>query len=43
METKTKSFDAVTESGKWRDASSRKLDSMRVQERLAHLERVRSE
>ena len=39
METKTKAFDAVAESRKWREATSRKLDSMPVEERLAYLEK----
>ena len=42
METKTKAFDAVAESRKWRDTTSRKLDSMSINERLIHLQRVRS-
>ena len=42
METKTKGFDAVAESRKWRDATSRKLDAMSISERLTHLQRVRS-
>ena len=42
METKTKSFDAVAESRKWRDSISRKLDSMSINERLTHLQKVRS-
>jgi hypothetical protein len=42
METKTKSFDAVAESRKWRDSTSRKLDSMSIKERLTHLQKVRS-
>ena len=41
METKTKTFDAVAESRKWREATSRKLDAMSLEERLAHLESVR--
>ena len=41
METKTKAFDAVAESRKWRDTTSRKLDSMSINERLIHLQRVR--
>ena len=43
MAAKTKSFDAVAESRKWREATSRKLDAMSVQERLAHLRNVRSQ
>jgi hypothetical protein len=41
METKTKAFDAVAESRKWREATSRKLDAMTVEERLAYLQSVR--
>ena len=41
METKTKTFDAVAESRKWREATSRKLDAMSLEERLAYLESVR--
>ena len=47
MTTQTKSFDAVAESRKWREATSRKLDAMSRAERLAYLkkvgERVRAE
>lgn len=43
MEPKSKTFDAVAESRKWREATSRKLDAMSVQERLAHLREVRSQ
>jgi hypothetical protein len=47
METKTKTFDAVAESRKWREAASQKLNAMRRAERLAYLknlgERVRAE
>ena len=47
MATQTKSFDAVAESRKWREATSRKLDAMSRAERLAYLkkggERVRAE
>lgn len=47
METKTKTFDAVAESRKWREAASQKLNAMSRPERLAYLknlgERVRSE
>ena len=42
METKKKAFDAVAESRKWREATSRKLDAMSVQERLVYLQSVRS-
>ena len=41
METKNKAFDAVAESRKWREATSRKLDAMSVDERLAYLGSVR--
>jgi len=37
MATKTKSFDAVAESRKWREATSRKLDAMSREQRLAYL------
>ncbi len=47
MTTRTKSFDAVAESRKWREATSRKLDAMSRAERLAYLkaagERARAE
>ena len=47
METKTKTFDAVAESRKWREAASQKLNAMSRVERLAYLknlgERVRAE
>ena len=47
MGTKTKSFDAVDESRKWREATSRKLGAMSQAERLAYLKalggRVRAE
>jgi len=41
METKTKKFDAVAESRKWREASSRELDAMSIEKRLAHLRGVK--
>lgn len=41
MDHKTKTFDAVAESRKWREATSRKLDAMTVEERVAYLESVR--
>jgi len=41
MATKTKKFDAVAESRKWREATSRKLDAMSMEERLAHYEALR--
>ena len=37
METKTKIFDAVAESRKWREATSRKLDGMARSERISYL------
>jgi hypothetical protein len=37
METKTKTFDAVAESRKWREATSLKLDAMTASERIAYL------
>jgi hypothetical protein len=40
METKTKTFDAVEESRKWREATSLKLDSMTASERIAYLRSV---
>ena len=47
METKTKTFDAVAESRKWREAASQKLNAMSRAERLAYLkslgERVHAE
>jgi hypothetical protein len=47
MTTQTKTFDAVAESRKWREATSRKLDAMSRAERLAYLkgvgERIRAE
>jgi hypothetical protein len=47
METKTKTFDAVEESRKWREAASRRLNAMSREERIAHLnalgEKVRAE
>jgi F0F1-type ATP synthase delta subunit len=41
METKTKAFDAVAESRKWREATSRKLNTMSREERLEYLRQVR--
>ena len=41
METKNKVFDALAESRKWREAASRKLDAMSLEERLAYLGSVR--
>jgi hypothetical protein len=47
METKTKTFDAVEESRKWRVATSRRLNAMTREARIAHLnalgEKVRAE
>lgn len=41
MEIKTKTFDAVAESRKWREATSRRLDAMTLEERIAYLRSVR--
>ena len=41
METKTKAFDAVAESCKWRETTSSKLDAMTLEKRLAYLRSVR--
>jgi|688.fasta_scaffold294117_3 hypothetical protein len=41
METKTKPFDAVAESRKWREATSRKLNALSLEERLEYLRQVR--
>ena len=40
METKKKVFDAVAESRKWRETTSRKLDAMPPEQRLAYLHNV---
>jgi hypothetical protein len=40
MESTTKTFDAVAESRKWREATSRKLDAMTPDERVAYLRSV---
>jgi hypothetical protein len=40
MMTKKKTFDAVAESRKWREATSRKLNAMSRTERLAYLKEV---
>ena len=40
MMTKKKTFDAVAESRKWREATSRKLSAMSRSERLAYLKEV---
>jgi hypothetical protein len=40
MESTTKTFDAVSESRKWREATSRKLDAMTPDERVAYLRSV---
>ena len=37
MENKTKTFDAVEESRKWREAASRRLNAMSREERIGHL------
>lgn len=41
METRIKTFDAVAESRKWRETTSRKLNAMSSEERLAYLRQVR--
>jgi hypothetical protein len=47
METKNKTFDAVEESRKWRESTSRRLNAMSRDARIAHLnalgEKVRAE
>ena len=47
MENKTKTFDAVEESRKWREATSCRLNAMSRDARIAHLnalgEKVRAE
>jgi hypothetical protein len=47
MEIKTKTFDALAESRKWRESASLRLNAMSREERLAHLnalgEKVRAE
>ena len=40
METKKKTFDAVAESRKWRETTSRRLDDMPLEQRLAYLHNV---
>jgi hypothetical protein len=40
METKKKVFDAVAESRKWRETTSRRLDAMTTEQRLAYLHGV---
>jgi len=40
MESMTKTFNAVSESRKWREAASRKLDAMTPEERIAFLRSV---
>jgi hypothetical protein len=40
MTTRTKTFDAVAESRKWRETTSRKLDAMSQAERMAYLKKV---
>ena len=37
MEPTTKTFDAVVESRKWREATSRKVDAMSLNEHLDYL------
>lgn len=41
MKTKTKTFDAVIESRKWREESSRKLNAMSAEEQVAYLQAVK--
>jgi hypothetical protein len=41
MAMMTKTFDAVEESRRWREATSRKLDAMSQAEILAHFQEVR--
>ena len=43
MATPPKAFDAVAESRKWREATSRKLDAMTREQRLAHYARLWSQ
>lgn len=47
MNPKTKTFDCVAESRKWREAASARLNAMNAEEELAYLhalgERVRSQ
>jgi hypothetical protein len=40
MEMKKKIFDAVLESRKWRESTSRRLDDMTAEQRLAYLKEV---
>ncbi len=40
MQTKTKTFDAVAESRKWREAAGRKLGAMSLEERLSYLKNL---
>ena len=40
METKKKVFDAVAESRKWRETTSRRLDAMSQEQRLEYLHNV---
>jgi hypothetical protein len=42
METKTKTFDAVAESRKWREETSLKLNAMSLEERLKYLKEGRA-
>jgi hypothetical protein len=41
METKNKDFDAVSESRRWRETTSHKLDAMTLEERVVYLQNVR--
>lgn len=40
MDLKKKTFDAITESRKWRETASRRLDAMTTEQRLAYLQEV---
>jgi hypothetical protein len=42
MNSKTKTFDAVAESRKWREATSLKLNAMSREERLKYLKEGRA-
>lgn len=43
METTIKTFDAVLESRKWREVTSRKLDAMSLEDRLIFLRKKKNE
>lgn len=40
METKTQTFNAVEESRKWRETTSRKLDAMKLDQRIHYLRQI---